>query len=266
MSRLPTWALLSVAVPALMISALALTQTALAETGSEPPIEIEAAESLEWQSNLNVYVAHGEARIRQGSLELRGDRIVAYYRDTDDGGTEIWRVNAEGRVIAEDRGHRAEGDSGSYDLDRDVFILTGRDLRFVTPKEVVTARDSLEYWQGRGVAVARGDAVAMNERDRIEADVLTAELEDGDGGDRAIRLLNAFGNVLITTPTDIASGDMGVYNLETDVATLTGRVSLTSDENQLNGDYAEVDLETGVSRLLAGPSSGDRVRALLVPR
>ncbi len=52
------------------------------------------------------------------------------------------------------------------------------------------------------------------------------------------------------------------------MAELFGAVKITRGQNQLNGGYAEVNLATGVSRLLAAPPGGvaeGRVRGLLVP-
>ena len=44
-----------------------------------------------------------------------------------------------------------------------------------TTTDVVTARDSLEWYDQKQVAVARGDAVAVrDDAKRIRADVLTA--------------------------------------------------------------------------------------------
>ena len=88
----------------------------------------------------------------------------------------------------------------------------------------------------------------------------------------ALRHVEAFGNVVITTPTEIARGDRGDYNAETQVATLSGNVRLTRGDNQLNGDRAEVNMKSGVSRLLAdagpparGTAPGGRVRVLIIP-
>jgi len=96
--------------------------------------------------------------------------------------------------------------------------------------------------------------------------VLTAEMRPGPDGALGIDVINALGGVTITTPTDVVRGQEGVYNVRTEIATIMGRVRITRGENQLNGDYAEVNLATGVSRLLAQPGpQRERVRGLLVP-
>ena len=229
------------------------------------PIEIEASQSLEWHSEEKLYVARGNARLRRGEFEVRAELLTAHYRDLPEGGTEIWRLIADGNVVVADSEQRAVGDHGVYDVDRDVFVLTGGDLLFETPTETVTARDSLEYWQSEGIAVARGDALAVRDGDRIRAEILTAEFVDDDAGNRELSTINGVGDVVITSGDDIAMADEGVYNAADSIATLNGSVRLNRGESQLNGDYAEFNLETGVSRLLARPDGEGRVHGLLVP-
>ena len=52
------------------------------------------------------------------------------------------------------------------------------------------------------------------------------------------------------------------------LATLSGNVKITRGENQLNGAVAEVNLNTGISRLLSnrGAQNGSRVRGLFTPK
>jgi lipopolysaccharide export system protein LptA len=105
--------------------------------------------------------------------------------------------------------------------------------------------------------------MAVREDKRLSADVLVGHLaRDAQGGEKIDRI-DAFDNVAIVTPTDIVRGNQGVYNVETGIATLTGSVKITRGDSQLNGDRAEVDLNSGQSRLLSGP--GGPVRGVFVP-
>ena len=96
--------------------------------------------------------------------------------------------------------------------------------------------------------------------------------DPGDTGSLELRRIEAFGNVRITTPLERARGNHGIYYADRELATLDGDVKITREENQLNGQYAEVNLKTGISRLLPGPpgtaagTSGGKVRGLLVPK
>ena len=226
---------------------------------------MEADGSLEWHEDLRLYVARGNAVLRQGEAELRAETITAHYREQAEGGTEIFRLIAEGGVLVADETQSVEGDRLEYDLDSDTVIVTGGDLRLETGTETVTADESLEYYQSEQVAVARGNARVVSGTDTVDADVLVAEFADGPDGSQALSVLNALGRVLIVTERDVASGDEAVYNVAEQLATLSGSVRLTSGDSQLNGDYAGIDLATGISRLLALPGAEGRVRALLVP-
>lgn len=228
------------------------------------PVEIEADESLEWRSEEQEYVARGNAVIRRDGLEVRADILRAHYRELEDGGTEIYRASAEGNIEIETESGRAWADRAVYDLDQAVMVLTGEDLRLENEEGVVTARDSLEYWVDRQLAVARGDAAVTRGDDRVSGDVLTGQFAEDEQGEMKLSVVSAVGNVLVVTAEDRASGDEAIYDLDTNMATLGGNVRLNRGDNQLNGDFAEVDLDAGVSRLLARPGGG-RVRGLLVP-
>ena len=82
-------------------------------------------------------------------------------------------------------------------------------------------------------------------------------------GKRGVAQIDAFGDVHISTPTEIARGDEGVYILDDGIATLCGNVRITRGDSQLNGECAEVNLNTGISRLLGGTG---RVRGLITPK
>ena len=253
----------AVLAPVMPAAAQGLPFAAGGEGGE--PIEVEAVDSLEWHSELQIYVARGNAVMRQGDTEVRAALLTAHYRELEEGGNEIYRLIAEGGVEIEGPTQFVSGDRAEYDVDGGIFVITGSELALVTETEIVTARDSLEYYEADEIAVARGDAKVVRDTDQIEADVLVAEFAAGPDGSNELSVVNAIGNVLITTETDVASGDEAVYNVADELATLSGTVRLTSQDSQLNGDYAEVDLATGISRLVALPGAEGRVRALLVP-
>jgi lipopolysaccharide export system protein LptA len=73
-----------------------------------------------------------------------------------------------------------------------------------------------------------------------------------------------FGNVEIRTEAEVVRGDRGVYSAASGLARVLGDVRITRDANQLNGREALVNLNTGVSRLVAQP--GQRVQGLVTPQ
>ena len=75
----------------------------------------------------------------------------------------------------------------------------------------------------------------------------------------------AQGNVRVTSPDGVATAEEGVYNAVDNVATLSGSVRITRGQNVLSGDMAELNLDTGVSRLLAQSGGQGLVGGVLVP-
>jgi lipopolysaccharide export system protein LptA len=232
---------------------------------SSAPIEIEADEGIEWRRNEKVYIARGNARAARGDLQVNADVLSAYYRETAKGGSDIYRVTAEGNVTLISSNDKIWGDRAVYDLDQGSLIVTGQKLRAQTKKQTLTARDSLEYWEKQLAMVARGDAEVVEGDRRVKADLLTGYLRKGADGKTELYQVEATGHVRIWRGQDYAQAATAVYNLDSDVATLDGSVKITRGENQLNGDHAEFDMRTGISRILSQPGTGSRVHTLIFP-
>jgi lipopolysaccharide export system protein LptA len=258
----------------------------LGGVSEQRPIEISADAGIEWQQNAQVYIAHGNAVAKRGMTEVYADTLTAHYRPskTSGGENEIYRLDADGHVTIKGEKETVVGDQAVYDVDQQIGIVTGKALKLTTATDIVTARDSLEWYDQKQIAVARGDAVAVRDTKRIRADVLTAHMTKeqpkpaaagqppaalakasakpggsaagplGDEGSKISRI-DAQGNVLVSTETDIGHGDYGVYNAETGIATLLGNVTITRGPNAVRGQYAVMDLNNNISRMMAAPSA-----------
>jgi lipopolysaccharide export system protein LptA len=229
------------------------------------PVAVEAEQGIEWLQQKQLYIARGNAKAKRGDVTVYGDVLQAYYRKTEAGGSDVWRLEANGTVKITTSTDTAVGDKAVYDVDNAIFVLTGKNLELDTPKARVTAKDSLEYWQHRQYAVARGDARAVQEDKSVRAKVMTAHFKPGPKGDLQMSNIEAFGNVVIESPSATARALYGDYNLDSGIAILKGQVKITRGQDQLNGECAEVNTNTGVSRLFAC-AKDDRVRGLLVPK
>jgi lipopolysaccharide export system protein LptA len=246
----------------------ARAQNILSFQGSDQPVEITAENGIEWRRKEKVYIASGKARAARGDIELYGDKLLAYYRDAPDGSTEVYRVEAHGNVRILSPNESVYGDDGYYDVDRGVVTLTGDGLRLETSGDRITANESLEYWEAKRLAVARGGAVASRDDKKLSADLLVGHFRQDENGRLVLKQVDAQGQVQISTPTEYVTSNSGVYHVDEQVAELVGAVKISRGEAQLNGEYAEVNLETGVSRLLAAPpgsTSDTRVHGLLLP-
>lgn len=132
--------------------------------------------------------------------------------------------------------------------------------------------DTMEWFQDQQIALAKGNADAVQGRYHLQADVLKAYMAGADGesiGD--IRRIDAEGSVVLTTPEETARGRSGIYDLEQGIAVLVGDVVLTQGDNVMRGEQLTMDLETGRSRLEGGGElgqqevGGGRVRAIFAP-
>ncbi len=244
---------------ALSLLLLAVTPSAPAAQGlgilkqdSSQPLEIDAEDGIEWNQTKKIYAARGNVRATQGEVTIYADTLIAYYREKAQGGTEIWRIDADGNVRVASPTETAYGDRGVYDIDRGVLVLKGRRLRLESSDGLVTARDSLEYWEARRMAVARGAAQARQGENRIWADILSVYLHDDAQGKTVMQRVEAFDKVRIQTPEDVVVGDLGLYNLDSRTAILCGGVTIVREDNRLSGKVAEIDLVSGRARLRPG--------------
>ena len=269
------------------------------------PIEITSTDGIEWRQAEQVVIARGNARAVRDGVTVDAARLIARYRpragagqpaagESPVSGSELWRLEAEGNVRIASATERAQGERAVYDMDQAVMVLSGGALRLETPDQVITARDSLEYYPQRRMAVARGGALVVTTDDRrVAADTLVAYFVEapppgatpaaapanpppqptarpgipglpGAGEGSRIERVEAFGNVEIRTPEEVVRGERGVYSPQTGLARLVGGVRITRGDNQLNGTEAIVNLRTGISRLVSAP--GQRVQGLVVPQ
>lgn len=230
------------------------------------PVAIVADQGVEWDQNAQRYIARGNAKAVRGDNTVYAQVLTAYYRKTASGGSDVWRLEAEDGVKITSPNGTVLGDRAIYDVDNNVFVITGKKLSLTSPKVNLTARDSLEYYQQKQIAVARGDAVAVKEDRIIKADVLEAHFTPDQQGNLQVTSMEAFDHVVITTPTSTARGFYGDYSFATGMAALKGSVKITRGQDELDGDCAEVNTNSGVSRLYPCGVASDQVRGLLVPK
>ena len=227
------------------------------------PIEIDADNSIEWRQDSQSYIARGNAKAKQGDVVILAAQLTAYYKKQEPGGMQIWRLDADGNVRIVSPRQKAFGTKGVYDVAKGIFILTGAP-RLITETEKISASKSLEFWEKKSIAVARGNAIAVKGDKILRADVLTALFQKTQSGRNEVVRVDAYDNVSIRSPKEVIRSKRGIYNTKAGIVMLHGGVKITRGPDQLNGDSAEVNLNTGVSRLF---STGNRkVRGLFGPK
>jgi lipopolysaccharide export system protein LptA len=196
------------------IAAAALAQTAPPAPGAPGaavapvPINITASQGIEWRQADEEVIATGNAKAIRGDVTVTADQLVAHYRKKagtgtaaaspapapaaasasaapgnpedalDNGSTEIYQLDALGHVHIYTATDNAYGDHAVYNMDSAVLVLTGAQLKLTTPTDVITARDAIEYYSVKRMAVARGNALIVAKDGRsIAADTLIGYLD-----------------------------------------------------------------------------------------
>lgn len=326
----------------------------LAKSEDESPIVIDAETSVICDETANKCTATGKAKAQSGTSIVYGDVLTVYF--TEGKQRKITVMTANGNVRMETPTETAFGERAHYDAGLDRLILTGDNLKIVTPKETLTARDSIEYWHKENKGIARGNAVAQfhEKNSTAQGDLIVAYFEpssekkkDGKekqkidrilmtGGDlklvtpketltakdsieyygkenkgiargnaiakfkekdqlvRANTLIAYFdkssektedgkdkmkidkveanGNMLASGPDGVVTGDRGVYFEKTNIVEVFDNVKVNQEGNVIEGGYAKTNLETNVTEMYKTlPSSPEacpikRISGIIIPK
>jgi lipopolysaccharide export system protein LptA len=125
--------------------------------------------------------------------------------------------------------------------------------------------DRIEVQDQADRAIFAGNVHATQEDLTLDTQRLTVAYSGGQSNSSGvqIRRLDAAGGVVVRSPSEIAKGEFGIYDLERKLITLIGNVQLNRGENQINGSRLVIDLDSGRAVVDGGPpgvnQSGGRV-------
>lgn len=137
----------------------------------------------------------------------------------------------------------------------------------------VRDKDKMATFSGN-VKVTQGDTglrckslVVFYEQNDANADKSksVALANPGPGGQQRIKKLEARGGVVVTQKNETATGDLGLFDMQSNTVTLSGNVVMTQGQNVLRGERLVVDLTNGVSRIESGKNGQGRVQGLFLP-
>ena len=173
------------------------------------------------------------------------------------------------------------------------FAATGSGNGLQKDQPIEISSDKLDVFQDEHKAIFSGNVIAIQGTTNMRSLKMTvyyrqddskktakpAAAKSDDSAAQGISRIDAEGNVVFTTPTETARGDLAVYNADTDTIDLTGNnVTLTRDQNVLKGNHLIYNMATDRSVLTAngtpvqgangtGTTTGSgRVHGLFVPQ
>lgn len=247
----------------LLNSSSAFTQTLNLASTNDAPIEVYADNGIEWQQDNEVLIARGNARAVRAGVNIYADVLRAYYKRDASGNSDLSRLDGAGKVRIVSAAETIEGDGAVYDMEQAILVVSGRKVTYTSGTDVITAEKQMEYYERAQKAVARGNAVAIHDGKKLQAQTLEAYFRKTAADKSEVHEVRAFDDVVIVTEQDVARSDRAIYNVKTELATLVGNVRITRGQSQLDGDQAEINMKTGISRLLTNNS---RVRGIIVPQ
>ncbi|ADE39489.1 LptA/OstA family protein [Candidatus Puniceispirillum marinum] len=254
------FALLLVMSPGLL--SIANAQDKQAETQTAP-VTIEASDFLEWDQNKGLYLAEGDAIAVQRDMRISADRLEANY-DPEQAGREINLMTATGNVFFIDGENTATGARLVYDLVSSTYSVFGKNAKVTSPRGVMTATKKIIYDESNPTkakinGIGKANYTADDGRVISGDEIIAFTNENGD-----LQTLDAIGNAYVrTVDNQTATGDKVNYDFNTSIAILTGNVELIEGQNVMRGSRAEVDFNSGVSRLLSD-GQGGRVTGIMV--
>lgn len=250
----------------------------LSDSNDESPIIIDAEESVVCDETAHKCVATGLAKAQKGTSTIFGDVLTVYFTEGKE--RDITSMTADGHVRMETPTETAFGEHAQYDVALDRVIMTGGNLKIVTPKETLTARDSIEYWHTENKGVARGHAIAQfhEKQQLVQADTLIAYFtpsseKTAEGKEKLeIDRVEAEGNMLASSPKEIVTGGRGVYFGKTEMVEVFDDVKVNQGGNVIEGGYARANLKTNVAEMFTHPphiaqkGPVKRISGIIIPK
>jgi lipopolysaccharide export system protein LptA len=144
-------------------------------------------------------------------------------------------------------------------------------MKFNNSAPISIEGDRLEVIEDQGIAVFTGAVNVVQAATSMKAGKLTVYYDkSGKGsvatGSAAIKRLEMEGRVVLSSPTQTATGDAGSFDMASEVFVLTGKkVVLTEGANVAVGCKLTVQMKSGEAQIDGCKSSG-RVQIMINPK
>ncbi|HEX8644258.1 MAG TPA: LptA/OstA family protein [Allosphingosinicella sp.] len=137
-------------------------------------------------------------------------------------------------------------------------VLKGHDSN----ASILVGSDRIEVQDNADRAILTGNVVVQQDQLTLNAERLTINYVTGGGLE--IKRIDASGGVTMRSPSETATGQYGIYDLERGIITLVGGVVLTRGENRVSGGRLVLELDSGRAVMDGGgPPAPDAPRGTI---
>ena len=119
---------------------------------------------------------------------------------------------------------------------------------------VDVAADRIEVQDRADRAIFSGNVVVRQAELQLNAPRLTVAYSSAGGIE--IERIDASGGVTVRSPSETASGQFAIYDLDSRLITLVGGVTLTRGESRVSGGRLVIDLTSGRAVMEGGAPAG----------
>jgi len=134
---------------------------------------------------------------------------------------------------------------GGHDADQPIDIVAD-DFTVDQDAKIATFQGKVEATQGKLI---------------FRTETLRVFYETVEGKDEpSIARLDASGRVSFSSPSEVAEGDVAIYDVKSKTITIVGNVRLRRDQSEVSGDRLEIDLDTGLSKFNGAPFDADTMQ------
>lgn len=219
-------------------------------------IVITAERQVDVYQEENKVVAIGDAVAVKDNLTVKAQELTAFFEKTQNSdGSES---NTISKMYAKDRASLnmdkadAYGDSIEYNLQQDFLLIKGKPAIVKNAQAKVSATDSITYYPALSKAVAKGNVIADNGKNKIFSDTMETYFKKDKNGEMVLERVEIPQNPKIVTKDGSVKAKSGIYYPDQNMVYMYEDVIIDQNGNILKGDKAETNLNTGISRILSG--------------
>ncbi len=221
-------------------------------------IFITAEQKVDVHQEDNKVVAYGDAVAIKDNITVKAQKLTAFFEkkqnENGESTDDISRMYAEDKASLDMKKAQAYGDSIEYNVADDFLLIKGKPAIVKNEKAKISATESITYYPALSKAVAKGNVIADNGKNKIFSDIMETYFEKSKNGEFVLKRVEIPQNPKIVTKDGNVKAKSAIYYPDQGMVYMYENVVITQNGNILKGDKAETNLNTGISRILSGKS------------